>query len=633
MDFTNNPYTTVLIPEPMDYFASCAATSMCEAKCGAEFRAFDHELAYEEAMHTMSPVSKTIERTTESMLFVDLNEDAYTPMNILAMVELSDCRPICGGASEPSSSSSNADTCIAVAGLPSNNTISVKKYCVPRAQGKGVRSAPTETWFVWFSEEWSDTLVDLQFLDTIAGDALVALRDNKGRSPKTGPPEQFVSVHDRVIQKNPSTYDMMFSTPELRSSRQLLVGMSSEIEGINGETQDVLAITDMQVIPTGKSDRRQPWVLLNMVVSAKDGSSSSSSSSSMEDDADASYSSITDSFRVDVCVTFDTLRFAASLGRLEHRAHVCKLNSLFDIVRSAGYTVVVLDRTESPVHQADLLMVPGESGYDACVLQLRFSSLYRIAPEQTKSCFETPDSFITGGNFPLRKTWTDMQREMFLGMDRVRTAAGMASTALTQEGQVVLARRVVSQNSLSSVNLAADSSAAVAGKIQMFSTGDPGASTHWLKQVRIGIYGDLDGSGRRSVSSKSMHSTPVQTTVVTYHSCDRKSCLGCASLKLQALCYAAHQCSVVQCIGTVVNQNRPLCNAGLVLKSYADGTLSMILGAWLIFTDSYTMILDAALLGPPKDIDIEWVDDAFFGYVCTAKVIFYVYSKVQSVAW
>lgn len=134
MDFSNNPYTTVLLPEPMDYFSSCAQTSMCEAKCGAEFRAFDHQLAFEEAMHLMVPVSKSVERTTESMLFVDLDEDAFTPMNILAMAELSDCRPICGGQSEAAPNAVNKDTCIAIAGLPANNTVCVRKYCVPKAQ-------------------------------------------------------------------------------------------------------------------------------------------------------------------------------------------------------------------------------------------------------------------------------------------------------------------------------------------------------------------------------------------------------------------------------------------------------------------------------------------------------------------
>ena len=92
MDFASNPFATVLIPEPMDYFAACSATSMCEAKCKAEFDAFDQQLALEAAFHSNSPITRTVERTTESMLFVDLNEDAYMPMNIMAMVELSDCR-------------------------------------------------------------------------------------------------------------------------------------------------------------------------------------------------------------------------------------------------------------------------------------------------------------------------------------------------------------------------------------------------------------------------------------------------------------------------------------------------------------------------------------------------------------
>lgn len=76
----------------MDYFAACEADSMCEAKSRAEFNAFDQQLALEAAMHSTDPVIRTVERTTESMLFVDLDEDAYMPMNIMAMVELSNCR-------------------------------------------------------------------------------------------------------------------------------------------------------------------------------------------------------------------------------------------------------------------------------------------------------------------------------------------------------------------------------------------------------------------------------------------------------------------------------------------------------------------------------------------------------------
>ena len=154
----------------MDYFSACSATSICESKCragtdvafqrlllltttdilkNAEFKAFDHQLAIEAAAHIMdgnNAKSRTIQKTVESLLFADVNEDSYTPMNIMAMVELSECASICGGmyVEEKQEQSvqlgkgkmddQNKDTCIAVAGLPSNNTIMVKKYCIPKAQ-------------------------------------------------------------------------------------------------------------------------------------------------------------------------------------------------------------------------------------------------------------------------------------------------------------------------------------------------------------------------------------------------------------------------------------------------------------------------------------------------------------------
>jgi hypothetical protein len=309
--------------------------------------------------------------------------------------------------------------------------------------------------------------VDLKFLDTVGGDALVVLRDNKGRSLKSGPPEHFVSVHLRVAQANPTTYDQMFSTPELRNERTRLMGMmSSEVEGFNAEEQEMLAITDMLVIPTGHSDKRQPWVLLSAIVSAREGQPSP----------------VTESYRIDVCITLNPTSFAANLGVLQTNPHVCDLGGLFDLVRTAGYSPVVLDRTDSPQTNADLALLPGQKGYDACILQLQFDGLYRIAKEQRKTCFTTPDAFVTGGNFPARNSWSDLQREMFLGMDSARGA----SMSMTAQGAMVLARRVVSQNSLSSVKLddaASSDSNPKPGNIEVFSTGDPGANTHWLKQV------------------------------------------------------------------------------------------------------------------------------------------------------
>jgi hypothetical protein len=149
------------------------------------------------------PVSPAPTDPIPRRFFEDLSEDAYTPMQIFAMVELSDCRRVCGGAvtdNEDGTPRVNRDTCIAIAGVDAANaSVAVRKYCVPKALGLGVWSQPFESWGVWYSEDWTDTLVELKFTDTQYGDTLVAYRDNRGNSDTLakGPPEQFVSVHPR----------------------------------------------------------------------------------------------------------------------------------------------------------------------------------------------------------------------------------------------------------------------------------------------------------------------------------------------------------------------------------------------------------------------------------------------------
>jgi hypothetical protein len=102
----------------------------------------------------------------------------------------------------------NKDTCIAVAGLPENSTVQVLKYCIPKMQGQSVRVATLETWSVWHSHEWSSTIVSIQFADTVSGDSLVALRDNRGKSLESGHVlEDIVSVHPRAAQIDPALYD------------------------------------------------------------------------------------------------------------------------------------------------------------------------------------------------------------------------------------------------------------------------------------------------------------------------------------------------------------------------------------------------------------------------------------------
>ena len=373
-------------------------------------------------------------------------------------------RPICGGISSPEVSkiAKNRDTCIAIAGLPGNGTVSIRKYCVPKAQGRGVRSAPTETWFIWYSEEWSDTLVDLKFLDTVSGDAVAALRDNKGRSLQTGPPEQFVTVHPRRIQQDIALFDQAYATSQNRIDRLTLVKMSSEITGLDTTKEQILGITDMFVLPTGQGDRRQPWVLLSFIVAPVDEQAPESgdgtpftaqdASSQLQEEAWSASSSpssgMHDSYRRDVCINLNLNTFVTYLGTLEEMPHICNLQSFFEINRNSGYSPVVLHLPDS-LYKADVALLPSRKGADACILHLKFTSLSEISSNQAKSCFTTPDSFSTNANLPLRNSWSDMQREVFLGAEKLRE--GRVTT--TREGVMVMAQKVVAQNSLSYMDL------------------------------------------------------------------------------------------------------------------------------------------------------------------------------------
>lgn len=175
--------------------------------------------------------------------------------------------------------------------------------------------------FVWFSEEWTHTLVEVKFLDTISGDSLVALRNNKGGTLSTGPTEHFVSVHPRIIQtmayEGASTYDMLYGTAEDRNARQTLFKESSasEVQGFDSSRLQILGITDMLVLPTGKGDGRQPWVLLSVVVATRDETPQGAPTTQDEfETVDQRYTSFAESYRQDICINLNLDVFVGFVG-------------------------------------------------------------------------------------------------------------------------------------------------------------------------------------------------------------------------------------------------------------------------------------------------------------------------------
>ena len=136
--------------------------------------------------------------------------------------------------------------------------------------------------------------------------------------------------------------------------------------------------------------------------------------------------------------------------------------------------------------------------------------------------------------------------------------------------------------------------------------------THWLSLCVITSTSDgaATGSSRQSLDA--------QLTLHVARPCSTNNCVGCSQLGTQQLCYALQQCQIANCIGTLVNLNRPLCAIGSTAASAMYQYVSTIEGAWLVISDTMVQVLDAAG-GIQQPAAITWPDQAFYGFVCSAK--------------
>lgn len=571
-----------MIPEPIDYFTGCARTSFCEAKCYGEIQAFNAERERNLAARLQTT---TFTRTQESLFFTDLNEDAFTPFKIAAMVQLSDCRAVCGGSVVPderrSNANENVDTCIAAAGVAVNGTIVVKKYCIPRATGESVFHQESETWYVWYSEEWVSTAVELRFADVNSGDTLIALRDNRGKDLKNGPRTQFVTFHPREIQFDQDAYTVQYGTREFRNERLVAASTTTPFTDIFGTVE---GIVDIMVLPQDSS-LRMPIVMLELLVFNGE-------------------AGVEESQRRDACFHLDVPHLIYTRGvHKPNTHHACELDGFFEKNRGSG-TVPVVYPSSSQL-AGFMALVPTRKGGRFCTARISFTNPRTLAALE-EDCFPVPDEFVSNSKLPSVYSWTDIARTMLTGADEDNPEFRI----ITQEGIAVTAQKRLAQNSLSAPPLLLSQRS----EVVVFATNDPSSQVHWLQQNRILV-------NQRSAANEVRSSQPVNITVRITHSCDLTSCLGCPTLGLQALCYAAQTCTVQRCIGTTVNVERPLCNVGTSLQSVLEQGVSILLGGWVTFTETYRTILKFSLR--PETLEeglrVEWVDDVFFSYVCTAK--------------
>lgn len=90
---------------------------------------------------------------------------------------------------------------------------------------------------------------------------------------------------------------------------------------------------------------------------------------------------------------------------------------------------------------------------------------------------------------------------------------------------------------------------------------------------------------------------------------------------MQRLCYSAQQCTLARCIGTLTNQNRPMCGIGQTGMAFYMVNIVAAETVWRIFIETITTIVGLSLTLDPlaRGAQVRWIDDSFFAAMCTAK--------------
>lgn len=177
-NFRSDPHVVVIMPEPVDYFRGCGATSYCKTKCSGTWDAFDS--ARSEYDPTRLSSSRELDTTVDSLFFPSMVPDMVAPGKVVALTQPDSCGDwICR---------TNSEDCLAVAWL-AGGTLTVSFYCIP--------SGPTSV--VYASEfaalPWSSSSVKdaskVSFLRN-DGSALAALVGQQIILIQRGAPDKVV---------------------------------------------------------------------------------------------------------------------------------------------------------------------------------------------------------------------------------------------------------------------------------------------------------------------------------------------------------------------------------------------------------------------------------------------------------
>ncbi|KAJ1466247.1 hypothetical protein T484DRAFT_1756794, partial [Baffinella frigidus] len=137
----------------------------------------------------------------------------------------------------------------------------------------------------------------------------------------------------------------------------------------------------------------------------------------------------------------------------------------------------------------------------------------------------------------------------------------------------------------------------------------------WLSDMRI---------SRKDGTISTQASMQRTAFIELQYACSINNCMGCVG-DVQRMCFVAQQCTIMKCIGTAVNMNRPLCGIGAIIANHMENMVSFMHSTWLILVDIFAQVIELSTgYSTAKGSDglsLVVLEEAFSGQVCETKDI------------
>lgn len=596
--FDISPYVVALIPEPVDYFSHCIHTNDCRNKC------FDEIVAFEQGRNSIPQSKRIVQREIdiplESKLFSleDITEGRNkAPFMIQDLIELpvEACAVVCGLFVPEYEMLFNR--CVVVAGLKGKQVeqtslgitstsydLANAYYCLPADitqftyewELQKLSTLPPSGSLEGFAFITSEVL-EVYLASTFAAahgerDAVVVL----GRQPSAD--GDSIMVLEYYAPGFPS-FMLLKTTSQAQKADYISFNPAF----------DTAYLMQIDTVKVFAADTRGQLTTIDVYGLRKDETGMPSISTCVRlqlnaDPVNFLSSDIQVSLHPDFLQTVSSVHASNAMKIATHYSSICIREKGGGIGDGLCRDVLQIPIYHAP-HQQDVFM--------------RVSTFFQseLLETEHKLTRQTKNAL---GIASKNRIYFDMQQNVF-----IKEVLLSKTMYMSTEDMYLLRTRKFD----------------MMPNIELLVGNGEEAMASWLQALNIRLTNDQIGMRVKG-------SLSAVTKLHIHKNCSLKSCDSCGKRQdgtsmpafqhVENLCYAAQQCTISRCAGTLVNMRKPLCNIGKVIASDLHASRIVLQGSWAMIADMSSAFVEITQQRKQK-FEVQWPDEAIASMTCTMK--------------